>query len=321
VARREQTVSGFKSPDDVDTADGIPTLPDIPDDEEQVGDDDTETSFTALEHHMFGERYFEENQGLGEHGDLTTMLHRKPSDADTMLQRSLHAPPPVQVVTILPEGARPVPVGMPPDGSLPGATPAPSGDPALRARPQGQLIAAGGVFAGFSFVAAGSLIGLALVLAVGLILLFRSPRIEAMPPIAAPGTVEPPTGGAPPSPAPPAATIPPELLAGVRFPATFGFDDWRVRDLDAEALDALVNLLGQCTGPIGVTGHTDARGGDLVNDRIAIARAGEVRRILEAHGIDRKRIEVASAGAASPEADDDSRESRAQNRRVTVRCR
>ena len=37
------------------------------------------------------------------YADLTTMLHRKPSDADTMLQRSLHAPPPVQVVTILPK--------------------------------------------------------------------------------------------------------------------------------------------------------------------------------------------------------------------------
>jgi outer membrane protein OmpA-like peptidoglycan-associated protein len=298
-ARRTSTTSGFKSPDEVDTSDGIPTTPDQEDDE-PAGDEDTETSFTSLERHMFGSKAFAEGD-LVEHDDLTTMLHRRPSDADTMLQRSLHAPPPVQIVTVLPEGARPT------------DTPAPSAESA-RPRPQGGLIAAGGVFAGMSFVAAGALVALGCVAAVAIWFLLNEAPTATLPPI---GTPVPGVPGTPPAPAP---AVPAELVEGIRFPASFAFDDWRVRELDGDALDALVAQLERCPGTIRVTGHTDARGDEGTNDRMAIARAGEVRRILEAHAIDRKRIEIGSAGSAVPTIEENTPQARAKNRRVTVRC-
>lgn len=306
VPRRTATTNGFKPPDDVDTADGIATTPDGEDSEvEPLADDDTETSFTSLEQHMFGEKYFERG-AESEPDDLTTMLHRRPSDADTVLQRSSTAPPPVQVVTVLPAGARPT------------DTPPPSAEGRLR--PQTNLIAAGGVFAGMSFVAAGSLVALGLVAAVAIWFLLRGPAVEPLPPIGTPVPAAPVAPGAPP-PAPIAVpAVPSELVEGVRFPATFAFDDWRVQDLDGDALDALVHALESCPGTIRVVGHTDGRGEESVNDRMAVVRASEVRRILEAHAIDRARIEVGSAGSGLPTAEEDTPEGRAMNRRVTVRC-
>jgi outer membrane protein OmpA-like peptidoglycan-associated protein len=274
------------------------------------------------------------------------MLHKSASAADTVVQRDLNAPPPVQVVTVLPPGSRPsLP---PPPGSSEGAAPRrhPSNGPS-------GLAAAGGVFAGVSMVAAGSLVALGLVCSVAIYLL-----ITASP--SAPGTVEvaPPSpvteadieraaaeaNAPPPAPAPaptaptaPAATAPAPVepsgprpgesalitelrTEGIRFPAEFAFNDWRPLGTDVAAVDDLVAKIQQCPDRIRVTGHTDQKGTDLTNDTFALARAGEVRRILGQKGIDKRRIEVSSSGPNDPEADVKTPEGRAFNRRVVVRC-
>ncbi|MEQ1570538.1 MAG: OmpA family protein, partial [Myxococcota bacterium] len=111
-----------------------------------------------------------------------------------------------------------------------------------------------------------------------------------------------------------------EMRAGVRFPAEFSFNDWRPRGVVQAELDRMVDKLGHCPDRIRVTGHSDQKGTDWANDTFALARAGEVRRILGTRGIDRRRIEVTSSGSADPEADADTPEGRAYNRRVIVRC-
>ncbi|MEQ1507905.1 MAG: OmpA family protein, partial [Myxococcota bacterium] len=302
-----------------------------------------------LEHQLFGAQYFEEaGEVLEEQPDLPTMLHHPPSEADTVVQRSLHDPPPVQVITVLAPGERPhepippAPVVVVTEGG--------------GSRTQAPLIAAGGVFAGMSFVAAASVIALGLVAAMVIWFEMRPAPVATVPPIgsplapAAPAPVGTPAGtpvvtpagapaGTPAAPvAGPAGTPAAEapaaasgavaeapvasgpLVDGIRFPAKFAFDDWQPRDVDTQALMDLVGQLEACPGRIRVTGHTDARGGEMANDRVAVGRAQQVRKILEAQGLDRQRIEIGSAGAQVPEVDGDSIEARAQNRRVTVQC-
>ncbi|MEZ4239795.1 MAG: OmpA family protein [Myxococcota bacterium] len=113
------------------------------------------------------------------------------------------------------------------------------------------------------------------------------------------------------------------LHDGVRFPATFAFNDWKPIDVDTQAMFDLIADVQRCAGPIRIVGHTDERGGDIVNDRVAIARAGEIRRLFEQQGLDRHRMEIGSAGAARPADGVDElpdRDARALNRRVTVQC-
>lgn len=266
-------------------------------------DDETDAGFTSLEDHLFGHRPFQHQGDLYE-GEQTTMLHPA-SEQETLMQHDLHAPPPTQVVMELPPGARVAP------GLVTGGLVAAPGQPV---RPAPQLIAAGGVFAGMSFVMAGSLVALGLAASVLIALMLYPPRLWAPGTVAVPGS-----GGTASTEAQPASAVPSELVEGVRFPAMFGFNDWRAQDLDEVLLEELLAQLGACRA-IKLTGHTDPRGPDEVNDRVALARAAEVRRILVERGIDRRLIEVGSAGSAVPEIEDMSREARALNRRVTVRC-
>lgn len=306
---------------------------------------DTDTSFTSLEHHLFGGQLpSEEGQDNGVEGE-PTRLHKSKSESDTVVQRSLDEPPPVQVITVLPPGSRPVALGPQAIGSLPPGSVPPASGSAPGAAPRteaagggGQLIAAGGVFAGMSMVAGAGLVGLSLLCAVAVYFLLRPPPVEVIvqkppPPEApapAPGApdpdaTDPGSPSAPPAPSPSApaapAAPPSPLRDGVRFPASFAFNDWKPLNVETQALfDLVAQLQSDCPSIIHVTGHTDTRGGDFVNDRIAIARAGEVRRLLEQQGIPRARMEVGSAGAMRPEDDEPTRDAAARNRRVTVQC-
>ena len=271
-------------------------------------DDETDTSFTSLEQHLFGSRHFD-HQGEMYEGEQTTML-QPPGEQETVMQHDMNAPPPVQIVVELPPGSRPSLDAI-------GRAATPSGTARTSIPPQqGKIIAASGVFAGMSFVMAGALVSLGIAAAALILLVVYPPRSWAPGTIAVPVTqvVEVDGEQAPPS------SLPSDLAEGVRFPAMFGFNDWRAQELDQGALEMLVGRLSGCN-VIQLTGHTDPKGDDLTNDRVAIARAGEVRKILIAMGLERERIEVSSAGSAVPEIEDASPEARALNRRVTVRCR
>jgi flagellar motor protein MotB len=294
VGARGRTPGGTRTRTEEDLLDTEGELP--------PQDDDTDTSFTSLEQHLFGSRHFE-HQGEMYEGEQTTML-QPPGEQETVMQHDVNQPPPTQVVMELPPGARPiVPVPV-------------TSTPVTLTRPshQGNLIAAGGVFAGMSFVMAGSLVALGIAAAVLIAFVLSPPGLWAPPS----GTPVPPT--MPPLEVlAPISDIPPELALGVRFPAMFAFNDWRAQDLDEPAIEALMVQLAGCRA-VQLTGHTDPRGNDEINDRIALARASEVRRILVERGIERSHIEVASAGSGAPEIEDLSPEARALNRRVTVRC-
>jgi outer membrane protein OmpA-like peptidoglycan-associated protein len=71
---------------------------------------------------------------------------------------------------------------------------------------------------------------------------------------------------------------------------------------------------------IEVEGHTDATGNPLVNQRIGQERADSVKRYLyEAHQIPLHKINVISYGEEKPVAPNNTRDGRAQNRRVVIK--
>ena len=67
-----------------------------------------------------------------------------------------------------------------------------------------------------------------------------------------------------------------------------------------------------------IQGHTDARGSEAYNDQLGSERAEAVRRYLNQQGVALNRMSTISYGKDSPVAPNDTREGRAQNRRVVV---
>ena len=67
-----------------------------------------------------------------------------------------------------------------------------------------------------------------------------------------------------------------------------------------------------------IQGHTDARGTEDFNDKLGEERAEAVRRYLNQQGVALNRMSTISYGKSSPVAPNDTREGRAQNRRVVV---
>jgi peptidoglycan-associated lipoprotein len=71
---------------------------------------------------------------------------------------------------------------------------------------------------------------------------------------------------------------------------------------------------------IEVEGHTDSTGATTANDRLGLARAENVKRYLyETYQIPLHKINVISYGESKPVAPNNTREGRAQNRRVVIR--
>lgn len=71
---------------------------------------------------------------------------------------------------------------------------------------------------------------------------------------------------------------------------------------------------------IEVEGHTDSTGSEAGNERLGLARAENVKRYLhETYQIPLHKINVISYGESKPVAPNNTREGRAQNRRVVIR--
>jgi peptidoglycan-associated lipoprotein len=71
---------------------------------------------------------------------------------------------------------------------------------------------------------------------------------------------------------------------------------------------------------IEIEGHTDATGSADANERLGLARAENVKRYLyETYQIPLHKINVISFGEGKPVAPNDTREGRAQNRRIVVK--
>ena len=101
----------------------------------------------------------------------------------------------------------------------------------------------------------------------------------------------------------------------------FGFDVAELSPEAKAALDEFANgLVSAGKGVyIEIQGHTDAIGGESYNEHLGLERAEAVRRYLsQQHKFPLHRINVISYGESAPVADNDSREGRAQNRRVAL---
>ena len=96
-------------------------------------------------------------------------------------------------------------------------------------------------------------------------------------------------------------------------------------DLPAEVrakLDELATKLkANPTGNyIEIEGHTDAIGSPAANDKLGLARAENVKRYLyETYQIPLHKMNVISFGESKPVAPNDTRDGRAQNRRVVIK--
>jgi len=96
-------------------------------------------------------------------------------------------------------------------------------------------------------------------------------------------------------------------------------------DLPDEAKARLDQMVGQLkTNPqniyIEIEGHTDNVGDQATNERIGMERAESVKRYLyEQHQVPLHKINVISYGEAKPAAPNNTRDGRAQNRRVVVK--
>jgi len=102
----------------------------------------------------------------------------------------------------------------------------------------------------------------------------------------------------------------------VKFPA-------RSAKLSPEAKQRLQDFVEKLKGDnrnvyVEIQGHTDARGKDMLNQRLGEERAEAVRLFMNQHGVPLNRMSTISYGKADPVADNKTKTGRAQNRRVVL---
>jgi len=92
-------------------------------------------------------------------------------------------------------------------------------------------------------------------------------------------------------------------------------------DVRAKLDELATKLKANPTGNyIEIEGHTDATGSTEANERLGLARAENVKRYLyETYQIPLHKINVISFGESKPVAPNDTRDGRAQNRRVVIK--
>jgi outer membrane protein OmpA-like peptidoglycan-associated protein len=137
----------------------------------------------------------------------------------------------------------------------------------------------------------------------------------AMAPPPAPPAAAPAEPASPPVP-PPVAVTPERLELNEKIL----FETGRA-EIDASStslLDAVAGALQDHpeVGRVVIEGHTDAQGGDAVNERLSKDRADAVRGYLIEKGVEPGRLEAQGFGSRQPVADNATPEGREANRRV-----
>lgn len=84
-------------------------------------------------------------------------------------------------------------------------------------------------------------------------------------------------------------------------------------------LEKLAKRLKQTKERLSITGHSDNKGDEALNKRLAQKRADGVLALLVKKGADKKRLSVKSEGEKHPVADNNTEAGRGRNRRVVVR--
>jgi outer membrane protein OmpA-like peptidoglycan-associated protein len=104
--------------------------------------------------------------------------------------------------------------------------------------------------------------------------------------------------------------------------ARFGSDKAELAPEVAAAIDQLVTKLSADPKNyyIEVEGHTDATGDAAYNEKLGLQRAEAVKRYLyEKHNVPLHKINVISFGETKPVAPNNTKDGRAQNRRVVLK--
>lgn len=125
---------------------------------------------------------------------------------------------------------------------------------------------------------------------------------------------------------PPGTEVDARGCAKLKAPVTMGlrvefdFDSASLRNTEQSRLDEVVAFMKQYPNAVAtIEGHTDSRGSDEYNQRLAEARAEAVRMFLIEHGgIAADRLRAVGYGEQSPVADNDNDAGRQQNRRVVA---
>jgi outer membrane protein OmpA-like peptidoglycan-associated protein len=102
---------------------------------------------------------------------------------------------------------------------------------------------------------------------------------------------------------------------------TFDFEKAELADASKQALDSFAQQLKTDNKNvyIEIQGHTDSSGDEKYNEVLGEQRAEAVQRYLNMeHGIPLHRMSVISYGESAPLTDNDTREHRAENRRVAL---
>ena len=103
--------------------------------------------------------------------------------------------------------------------------------------------------------------------------------------------------------------------------ALFDFDSDVLKEEGKVALQALGDDIKSKSGKvvdIDIIGHTDSTGPEVYNQGLSERRAQSVADYIIAEGIDASIIDVSGEGESNPIASNDTREGRAENRRVDV---
>lgn len=98
--------------------------------------------------------------------------------------------------------------------------------------------------------------------------------------------------------------------------AHFDFDSAKLSSEAAESINASLEAIS--AAPVTVAGYTDATGPEAYNQQLSERRANTVANHLSEQGVDLNNITVVGHGEANPVASNDTKEGRAENRRVTI---
>jgi len=129
---------------------------------------------------------------------------------------------------------------------------------------------------------------------------------------------EPPKAAAAPPPPPPAPVYESKTIAAE---ALFDFNKSSLKPEGKAAihdLDEDIKSKGAQVIDINVIGHTDSVGPEAYNETLSIKRATSVKEFMVSEGVDAGIIDVSGEGERNPVASNDTKEGRAQNRRVEI---
>ncbi|MBT9553137.1 MAG: OmpA family protein [Hydrogenophaga sp.] len=145
--------------------------------------------------------------------------------------------------------------------------------------------------------------------------------IKPLPPVAAAPAPAPEPAPAP-APAPPAPVVAapaPVLTMTLQAGTLFDFDKSVIKPAGKAALDGLVADMAKVdVETIIAVGHTDAIGTDTYNRLLSIRRVEAVKAYLVSKGVPADRIKTEGKGESQPVASNQTRDGRAQNRRVEI---